>query len=215
LDRAGLCGPDGPTHHGVFDLSYMRIFPNVTVMAPGDEQDIAPMLDYALGHNAPISIRYPKTALEKVERVAQPIELGKAEVYSWGEDGNFLAIGAMFPRCVLAAERLRQEGLSVGVINARFVKPLDGDVITRALESDRFLITVEENTLHGGFGAAVLEEISKRRLSADRVRCLGIPDRFIEHGDRDELLADLGLDADGLMSVAHSMAELNESLIGE
>jgi 1-deoxy-D-xylulose-5-phosphate synthase len=215
LDRAGLCGPDGPTHHGVFDLSYMRIFPNMTVMAPGDEQDVAPMLDFALGHNAPISIRYPKTALEKVERVEQPIELGKAEVYSWGEDGNFLAIGAMFPRCVLAAERLRREGLNVGVINARFVKPLDGEIIARALEHDRFLITVEENTLHGGFAAAVLEEVSRQRLPADRIRCLGIPDRFIEHGDREELLVDLGLDADGLMSVAHSLAELNESLIGE
>jgi 1-deoxy-D-xylulose-5-phosphate synthase len=215
LDRAGLCGPDGPTHHGVFDISYMRIFPNMTVMAPGDEQDVAPMLDYALGHGAPISIRYPKTALEKVDRMEQPIELGKAEVYSWGEDGNFLAIGAMFPRCVVAAEQLRKEGLSVGVINARFVKPPDGEVISRAVENDRFLITVEENTLHGGFGAAVLEEISRQRLSADRVRCLGIPDRFIEHGTRDELLADLGLDAEGLVAIAQAMAQLNESLIGE
>ena len=160
LDRAGLCGPDGPTHHGVFDLSYMRVFPNMTIMAPGDEQDVAPMLDFAIEHGAPISMRYPKTNLEKVTREESPIEYGKAEVYSFGEDGNFLAIGAMFPRCVLAAEKLKEQGLDVGVVNARFVKPLDSQVVKRALEHDRFLITVEENTLQGGFGSAVLEEIA-------------------------------------------------------
>jgi 1-deoxy-D-xylulose-5-phosphate synthase len=215
LDRAGLCGPDGPTHHGVFDLSYLRVFPNMTVMAPGDEQDVAPMLDFAIGHGAPISMRYPKTKLEKVTRNETPIDLGKAEVFSFGQDGNFLSIGAMFPRCVVAAEKLRQQGLDVGVINARFVKPLDREVIVRALEQDRFLITVEENTLQGGFGSAVLEEVSAQGLSADRVHRIGVPDRFIEHGDREELLADLGMDVGGLVATAVSVSQQDESLVGE
>ncbi|MBD3674111.1 MAG: 1-deoxy-D-xylulose-5-phosphate synthase [Planctomycetaceae bacterium] len=213
LDRAGLCGPDGPTHHGVFDLSYMRIFPNMTVMAPGDEQDIAPMLDFAIELGSPVSMRYPKTKLEKASREETPVELGKAEVYSWGEDGNFLAIGAMFPRCVVAAEKLKQQGLDVGVINARFVKPLDTQVIEQALENDRFLITVEENTLQGGFGAAVLEAISQLGLNSQRVKRVGIPDHFVEHGDREELLADLGLDVDGLVSSAQHIASCDETLI--
>ncbi len=213
LDRGGLCGPDGPTHHGVFDLSYMRIFPNMVVAAPGDELDVAPMLDFALGHTSPVSLRYPKTTLERVERQHRPIELGKAEVFEWGDDGNFLAIGTMFPECLRAAEKLRKEGLNVGVINARFVKPLDRDAIATALEHDRFLITVEENALQGGFGAAVLEEIAASSLPAGRVRCVGIPDRFIEHGDRDELLADLGLNADGLTAVALEMATRRETFV--
>ena len=185
----------------------------MTIMAPGDEQDVAPMLDFAIEHGAPISMRYPKTNLEKVTREESPIEYGKAEVYSFGEDGNFLAIGAMFPRCVLAAEKLKEQGLDVGVVNARFVKPLDSQVVKRALEHDRFLITVEENTLQGGFGSAVLEEIAQLGLNSQRVRCVGIPDQFVEHGDREELLADLGMDVDGLVATAQSIAERDESLI--
>src|SRR5690606_2075904 len=144
LDRAGLCGPDGPTHHGVFDNAYMRIFPNMVVMAPGDEQDVAPMLDFSLEHTGPTSIRYPKAGAEAIERDPQPIELGKSEVYNWGSDGVFLAWGALFPMCVAAADRLKLEGLDVGVINARFLKPLDRETITRAVEEAGFVITVEE-----------------------------------------------------------------------
>ena len=107
LDRAGLTGPDGPTHHGVFDIAYMRLFPNLVVMAPGDELDVAPMLRFALAHNGPASLRYPKASLEKVERAVAPIELGQAEVYEWGEDGVLVAYGTLFPTCVKAAEELR------------------------------------------------------------------------------------------------------------
>ncbi|HEV3448995.1 MAG TPA: 1-deoxy-D-xylulose-5-phosphate synthase, partial [Gemmataceae bacterium] len=124
LDRAGLTGPDGPTHHGVFDTTYLRLFPNFVVMAPGDELDLAPMLRFALGQAGPVSIRYPKASLERVERGVTPIELGQAEVHDWGEDGALVAYGSLFPTCVKAAESLRQEGLHVGVINARFAKPI-------------------------------------------------------------------------------------------
>src|SRR5262249_34421936 len=120
LDRAGLTGPDGPTHHGVFDTPYMRLFPNTVVMAPGDELDVAPMLKFALAQDGPTSMRYPKTNLEKVERSVAPLELGQAEVHEWGEDGVLVAYGSLFPTCVKAAQRLREEGLQIGVINARF-----------------------------------------------------------------------------------------------
>lgn len=207
LDRGGLAGPDGPTHHGVFDNTYMRVFPNMVVTAPGDEHDIAPLLQFALKYDGPVSIRYPKANVESVDRPESSIELGKAEVYRFGSDGNFIAFGALFPRCVKAAERLRDEGLDVGVINARFAKPIDRETMLRAVEESGFAITVEESTLAGGFGSAVLECVNAAGLPTDRIQCLGIPDRFIEHGERDELLADLGLDVDGLVATAQAMAE--------
>jgi 1-deoxy-D-xylulose-5-phosphate synthase len=205
LDRAGLCGPDGPTHHGVFDNSYMRIFPNMVVAAPGDALDMGPMLDFALEYNGPVSIRYPKASAERVERAVAPIELGRAEVIDWGSDGTIIAYGALLPRCIEASRRLRQEGLDVGVVNARFVKPLDTDMVVRAIEQTGFVLTVEENALAGGFGSAVLEAAAAAGAGSANIRCLGLPDRFIEHGERDELLADLGLDVDGIVAAARAL----------
>jgi 1-deoxy-D-xylulose-5-phosphate synthase len=198
LDRAGLTGPDGPTHHGVFDTVYLRLFPNFVVMAPGDEMDVAPMLRFALGQPGPVSMRYPKATLEKVERGATPIELGQAEVYEWGDDGMLIAYGSLFPNCVKAAESLRKEGLSIGVINARFVKPLDRQTLLRAVEDLPLVVTVEEGTLEGGFGSALLEAANAAGLDTRHIIRLGLPDRFVEHGERSELLADLGLDVAGI-----------------
>ncbi|HUY93086.1 MAG TPA: 1-deoxy-D-xylulose-5-phosphate synthase [Pirellulales bacterium] len=206
LDRAGLTGPDGPTHHGMFDIGYMRLFPNIVVMAPGDEYDVAPMLDFALGHDSPVSLRYPKATAEKYDRPLAPIELGRSEVIDWGHDGMFVACGTLLGSCTKAAAALREEGLDVGVINARFVKPLDTETILRAVESCSFVLTVEEGALMGGFGSAVLEAISDAGLSAAHVRRLGVPDRFVEHGERGELLADLGLDPAGLAQSARELA---------
>jgi 1-deoxy-D-xylulose-5-phosphate synthase len=207
LDRAGLCGPDGPTHHGVFDNSYMRIFPNMVVMAPGDANDVGPMMDFALSYNGPVSLRYPKATAKQIERAVAPVEVGQAEVFDWGRDGTFVAYGSLLSECVEAAERLQVEGLDVGVINARFAKPLDAETILRAVEETGFVITIEESTLTGGFGSAVLEAASAAGVRTDNIRCLGIPDRFVEHGERPELLADLGLDVEGLMTVARAMAD--------
>lgn len=206
LDRAGLCGPDGPTHHGVFDNSYMRIFPNMVVTAPGDALDMGPLLDFALEFGGPVSIRYPKANAERVERAVAPIELGRAEVIDWGSDGTIIAFGALLPRCIEASRRLRQEGLDVGVVNARFAKPLDTDTILRAIEQTGFVLTVEENALAGGFGSAVLEAAAAAGAGSPNIRCLGIPDRFVEHGERDELLADLGLDVSGIIAAARALA---------
>jgi 1-deoxy-D-xylulose-5-phosphate synthase len=214
MDRAGLTGPEGPTHHGVFDIPYMRLFPNMVSMAPGDEADVRPMLDFALAHNGPISLRYPKTNLDNVERAAAvpPIELGKAEVVSWGEDGCFVAFGTLLSNCVAAAKKLEAEGFDVGVINARFVKPLDRETILRAVETLPLVVTVEEGTVEGGFGSAVLEAANAAGLDARNVVRCGIPDKFIEHGDRNELLADCGLTADKLAAVvrSHRGAEVAE-----
>jgi 1-deoxy-D-xylulose-5-phosphate synthase len=207
LDRAGLCGPDGPTHHGVFDNTYMRAFPNIVLMAPGDARDVPLMLDFALEHDGPVSIRYPKASAEEIDRRPAPVELGRAEVLEWGSDGMFVAFGSLVCDCVRAAQQLRAEGLEIGVINARFAKPLDTQTILRAVDETPFVITVEESTLCGGFGSAVLEAASQAGVPTQHVRCLGIPDRFIEHGERSELLQDLGLDVAGLVSTARAMAE--------
>jgi 1-deoxy-D-xylulose-5-phosphate synthase len=198
MDRAGLTGPDGPTHHGAFDIAYLRLFPNLVVMAPGDEQDVGPMLRFALGHDGPVSLRYPKASLERVERAVAPVELGQAEVHDWGDDAILLVLGTLFPTCVKAAEVLRKEGLSVGVINARFAKPLDRATLLKAVEELPLVVTVEEGTLEGGFGSAVLEAANAAGMNTTNVVRLGLPDRFIEHAERGELLAELGLDVAGI-----------------
>ncbi|MEX2185352.1 MAG: 1-deoxy-D-xylulose-5-phosphate synthase [Pirellulales bacterium] len=208
LDRAGLTGPDGPTHHGVFDLAYMRMFPNVTVMAPGDESDLQAMLPFALAHDGPTSIRYPKAKAVRIDRAVAPVELGRAEVIEWGDDAMIVACGTLLAECVRAAQLLRSEGFDVGVVNVRFVKPLDKDLLLRAISNCGAVVTVEEAALAGGFGSAVLEAANAAGLDTSRVRCLGIGDQFVEHGEREELLTSLGLDAEGI-------AEALRSLLGE
>jgi 1-deoxy-D-xylulose-5-phosphate synthase len=177
------------------------------VMAPGDEADIAPMLQFALRQDSPVGIRYPKASLERVERGVAPIELGQAEVCEWGTDAIIVAYGTLFPACVTAAEKLRAEGLEVGVINARFAKPLDRATLLRAVEECPLVITVEEGTLEGGFGSALLEAANAAGLDTRGIVRLGIPDRFIEHAERPELLAELGLDVAGLCRTVRQALE--------
>jgi 1-deoxy-D-xylulose-5-phosphate synthase len=212
LDRAGLTGPDGPTHHGAFDTTYLRLFPNMVVMAPGDEEDMAPMLKFALGHHTPIALRYPKANLERVERSVAPVELGQAEVVEWGSDGVFIAYGTLFPTCVKAAEKLHGDGLDIGVINARFAKPLDRATLLKAVEELPLVVTVEEGTLEGGFGSALLEAANEVRLDTRHVLRLGLPDRFVEHAERSELLADLGLNVDGLCRAVREALQLRHNI---
>lgn len=206
LDRAGLTGSDGPTHHGVFDLVYMRAFPQIVVMAPGDARDLPLMLDFALRHDAPCAIRYPKASATSIARDVAPLQLGRAEVLRWGEDGALLCCGTQLHDCLQAANTLAQEGLRVGVVNARFVKPLDQALIRRLLTKCSFVVTVEEGTLAGGFGSAVLEAANDMGLDTHKIRRLGIPDQFVEHGERAELLADLQLDAPGIARVCREFA---------
>lgn len=213
LDRGGLTGPDGPTHHGTYDNSYMRIFPNFVVMAPGDERDVAPMMQFMLDHNGPIAMRYPKANLENVERAVAPVQLGQAEVIDWGMDGAIVAYGTLLPMCVRAAEQLRKErGLDIGVINARFIKPLDTETILRAVRELPFVTTIEEGTVVGGFGSAVLEAASEAGIDTSNITRLGLPDRFVEHAERHELLHDLGLDEAGVMQTVIRLTERAKTL---
>jgi 1-deoxy-D-xylulose-5-phosphate synthase len=207
LDRAGLTGPDGPTHHGLFDIGYMRVFPNIVMMAPGDATEVEPMLEFSLNLPGPSSIRYPKTTALSFERPTQRIELGKSETLRWGTDGAIIACGASLQQAITAADLLREEGLDVAVINARFIKPLDIDMLTRVFEECRFVVTVEEGALMGGFGSAVLETACANGWDTRVLRTLGIPDRFIEHGERNDLLADLGLDAAGIVKTCRALSE--------
>jgi 1-deoxy-D-xylulose-5-phosphate synthase len=209
LDRAGLAGPDGPTHHGAFDLGYLRVFPNVSAMAPADEHDLAQMLGLALRHDGPCAIRYPKAAVPTIDADRSPLEFGKCEILSWSKSGVIISCGALLPACLEASHRLREQGLFVGVINARFIKPLDRDTILRALRECAFAVSVEEAALMGGFGSALLEVAADAGADASRVRRLGIPDEFIEHGERGELLAGLGLDAASIAATCRELAGIN------
>jgi 1-deoxy-D-xylulose-5-phosphate synthase len=185
----------------------MRIFPNMVVMAPGDRLDVGPMLDFALAHDAPVSLRYPRAATETIARDPQPIEVGQAEVIEWESDGMIVACGAILGTCVRAATILHERyGLNVGVINARFVKPLDKATIGKAIEEAGFVLTVEEGCLAGGFGSAVLEAANDAGLSTQHLRRLGLPDRFIMHAERDEQLAEVGLDVDGIVASGLELA---------
>ncbi len=207
LDRAGLVGADGPTHHGAYDLTYLRVFPNMVIMAPGDEKDIDPMFAFALQHTSPVAIRYPRANLDTIEREVQPIELGQAEILEWETDGMLLACGPMVGSCLRVATWLQNEyGMRVGVVNARFVKPLDRQTICKVIEECGFVLTVEEGSLMGGFGSAVLEVANEAGLSTTHVRRLGLPDRYVLHAERDEQLAEVGLDIDGIMRAASTLA---------
>lgn len=214
MDRSGLTGPDGATHHGVFDLAYMRVFPNMVVMAPGDAVDLEAMLDLSLQIPSPSSIRYPKTSAVKIEGQRAPLELGKAERLRDGADGTIICCGTQLHDTLTAADRLKTEGLDVGVINARFVKPMDLDTILEVVEKSPFVITVEEGALMGGFGSAVVEAATDAHLNTGHIWRLGIPDEFIEHGERAELLADLSLDAGGIARTCREAAEKHDQVKG-
>ena len=211
LDRGGLTGPDGPTHHGVFDIGYLRMFPNMAVMAPGDERDLPAMLDWSLQHDGPTSIRYPKAPAETIDRPVAPIELGKAEVLEWGADGLIVCCGTLLSNCVKAAAELRAEGLHIGVVNARFIKPLDTETILRGVADAPFVLTIEEGQLQTGFGSAVLEAANEAGLSTANVHRLGLPDSYVEHGERGELLANLGLDAASIARKCRELAERHDA----
>lgn len=214
LDRAGLVGADGSTHHGVFDLSYLRPFPNMTVVAPGDAADMEAAFAFALHRSGPVAIRYPKTKTGVISRNYEPFVLGKSEVLREGVDGVFAVCGGGLLETTLDFSKKLALGqipgldkFDVGVVNARFVKPLDRDIILKPLREGKPLITVEENMLSGGFGSAVLEAANDEGLDVRTMTRLGIPDVFIEHGTRKEELSEVGFDFEGL---AAAFAKANE-----
>ena len=207
LDRAGLAGPDGPTHHGVFDLAYMRAFPNMVVMAPADCSEVGAMLDFALEFDGPTAIRYPKASAPKLGLESDKIELGKGQIVRWGADGAILGLGAMLEPALRAADRLSKMGLEIAVINPRFVKPLDEALLAKVFAECRFVLTLEEAQLMGGFGSAVLELANERGWDTRHVKRLGLPDVFVEHGERDDLLADYHLSEQGIVETCTALAK--------
>lgn len=206
IDRAGVVGSDGPTHHGVFDIAYLRHLPGLVLCAPRDGEELDLMLAWALTHEGPVAMRYPRDNLPLPDPADhQPIALGRAEVLAEGGDAAILAYGAMVPAAMEAARALRRrDGLAVRVINARFAKPVDASVIAAALEETAVLVTVEDHVLAGGFGSAVLEEAAAHGWPAQRIRRLGVPDRFVTHAARRDLLAHLGLDAAGIAAAVRA-----------
>jgi 1-deoxy-D-xylulose-5-phosphate synthase len=210
LDRAGLTGPDGPTHHGLFDIGYMRIFPNMVCMAPGYATELSKMLSFATQHDHPSSIRYPKASALQLERVPEPIQLGKSETIREGEDGTIVAFGAMLEHALEAAELLAGE-LNITVVNARFVKPIDEQMVHDSLQGGRFVVTVEEGAKAGGFGSAFIESAVEQNLDTRGIRVLALPDEFIEHGDRMDLLATHGLGPAQIADACRSAVASNAS----
>lgn len=195
VDRGGIVGEDGPTHHGLFDLSYLRSVPGMTVMAPKDEGELRQMLWSALGReDGPVALRYPRSrgVGAPLEGEPQPLEWGKGEVLREGSRLLILAIGSMVHPALEAAELLASQGIRPTVVNARFVKPLDEDLIISLAQGHEALLTVEENVLEGGFGSAVLQLLQREGV-LKRVKCIGAPSEFIEHGTRGELLEAYGL----------------------
>ncbi|MBW2108253.1 MAG: 1-deoxy-D-xylulose-5-phosphate synthase [Deltaproteobacteria bacterium] len=200
LDRGGIVGEDGPTHHGLFDLSYLRGLPNMVVMAPKDENELRNMLKTALEHSGPIALRYPRGCGLGVPMDKNPrsLPLGKAEVLCEGADVAVFAIGTTVAPALEAAIRLKKKGISATVVNNRFVKPLDASLIVHLAREIECLVTVEENMIHGGFGSAVLECLADHHVTGNRLLRLGIRDIFVEHGSQKILRAKYGLDTNGI-----------------
>ena len=209
IDRAGLVGDDGPTHHGVFDLSYLRCIPNMVVCAPKDDQELRDLLYTGIYSGKPFALRYPRGAAYGVPTEGfNKIEIGTWEELIQGEDAVILAVGYPVYQALTAAERLLKEGIKVGVVNARFVKPMDEKMLEELASRYELFITVEDNTVVGGFGSGVLEFFARKGIMK-RVVNLGIPDRFIEHGKQDILRKLVGIDAESIEKA------VKEALLGK
>ena len=201
MDRAGIVGSDGPTHHGLLDIAYLRAYPNIVLMAPKDEGELRDMLLTAIEHPAPAAIRYPRGngVGADIIRAPEMLEIGTAEILRDGGDLAIIAFGSMVYPSLDAAESLDKDGIDSTVVNARFVKPLDEKLILALAQTKRLIVTVEEAYLAGGFGSAVIELLEQHNL-LDRVKVvrIGVPDKIITHGDAKLLLAKYGLDSDGI-----------------
>jgi len=203
IDRAGITGPDGPTHAGSFDLSFLRCIPNMVVMAPADEDECYRMLTTGLRHDGPSAVRYPRGTGPGcvIRRDAEPLPIGRAEVRRRGQKIAILAFGSMLTPALAAAERL-----GATVVNMRFVKPLDEQTVLEQASTHELLVTVEENVVMGGAGSAVNECLAAHGLAV-HVLNLGLPDDFGEHGSREELLAACGLDTAGILAAIEHACE--------
>ncbi|HAK89237.1 MAG TPA: 1-deoxy-D-xylulose-5-phosphate synthase [Nitrospiraceae bacterium] len=206
IDRAGVVGEDGPTHQGVFDISFLRHIPNLVFMAPKDGEELNAMMKFAVNHNGPSAIRYPrgKTCMpsDNNNNRLSEIKLGKAEILAEGEDVVIIAAGNTVAPCVKAAELLKNDNINSCVVNIRFIKPLDEDLIISLCKRVKRIVTVEENMLAGGFGSAILECLNNASLHDVKVKRIGIGDEFVEHGAQGILRKKYGLDEEGIYKTA-------------
>lgn len=209
MDRAGVVGEDGATHQGFYDIAYLRTLPNMVIMAPKDENELRHMLKTAIYHPGPAALRYPRGASLgiPVDPEIKELEIGKGEVLREGTDIVLIAYGHMVYPAMEVAQMLEKDGLSVGVINARFVKPLDADLITRYARSARCLVTLEEHSVQGGFGSAVLEALHENILHPVAVKCIGVGDLVVEHGAPKLIRRDLKLDLEGIFGTVQEFYE--------
>lgn len=207
VDRAGIVGEDGATHQGLFDLSYLRNLPRLVMMAPKDENELRHMLKTAVGCGSPVSIRYPrgKGVGVPLDSEISTLPLGRGEVLQDGTDLAMMAVGSTVYPALQAARKLAAEGIGVKVINARFIKPLDAELLLGTAASVKKILTIEENVLDGGFGSAVLELFAQNDVTGITVRRLGVRDEFVEHAKQSELRAQLGLDEEGILQAARAM----------
>ncbi len=209
LDRAGIVGEDGATHNGLFDLSYLRSIPNIIIMSPKDENELQHMLKTALSFDCPVAIRYPRGSGSgmKLDEELASLECGKAEILKRGDDIALFALGATVYPALQAADQLEQEGVSASVVNCRFVKPLDSDLICDLARKTGRIVTVEENVLAGGFGSAVLEVLQEHDIQCIKVKCLGINDVFVEHGAQNVIRRKYGLDTQGIVRSSREIVD--------
>lgn len=208
VDRAGIVGEDGPTHQGVFDLSYLRHIPNLVVMSPRDDIELKAMFELGLKHNGPSAIRYPRGRISQksgVGSLKSELKIGEAEILKDGTDIALIAIGTTVYPALSAAERLEEDGIRATVINARFVKPLDKALIFSAASRIKRIITIEENVLAGGFGSAILEYLNSVDIHDVKIKTLGIPDEFVEQGSQAILRKKYGIDEEGIYNAAISL----------
>lgn len=214
MDRCGLVGADGPTHHGVFDLSFMRHIPNLTFAVPRNEIELQRVMKTASLLEGPFAYRYPRghgVGLPLHDDI-RPLEVGRGELLREGSDGLIIAVGDMVNEALEAATQLSGKGINLAVIDARFIKPLDHDLILARAEMAPFIITAEENSLQGGFGASILELLSDASLAVPVIR-IGIPDHFIGQGSQTELRAQLGLDAAGVVNKVEQITQYHRSKV--
>jgi 1-deoxy-D-xylulose-5-phosphate synthase len=206
LDRSGIVGEDGPTHHGLFDISYLRPMPNLVFMAPKDENELKHMIYAALSLSQPVAIRYPrgKGLGVPLDQEVKEIPVGKAEIIKQGDDAAIFAIGSTVYPAIEASEMLEKEGINCSVINSRFIKPIDKDCVLKFADKTKHIITVEENVIQGGFGSAILEEIQDHSKDLNIIN-LGIPDTFVEHGPQNVLRAKYQIDAQGIYNTVKKM----------
>ncbi len=198
IDRAGVVGADGATHQGLFDLTYLGNIPNMTVLAPKNGTELKQMLSLAITLNSPVAIRYPRENVsDKPEDVTMPVEFGKAEVLIEGKDIAILSVGTMTATCLSVCNRLKEEGLNPTLINPRFIKPLDNEMVS-SLRNYKYVFTVEDNVLQGGFSTMVCAGLAQKGICVHRFTALGFPDTFVEQGERKEIFALYKLDDEGI-----------------